>query len=69
MNKNVNELAREALEWFITDTRDNGEKFTKTKDGRPDWLDYYSVLYLAAALINSLRELCGAQEDEGEQEA
>jgi hypothetical protein len=39
MNKTVNELAREALEWFITDTRDNGEEFIKTKDGRPDWLE------------------------------
>jgi hypothetical protein len=38
MSKTVNELAREALEWFETDTRDNGEKFVKTKDGRPDWL-------------------------------
>ena len=38
MNKNVNELAREALEWFETGTRDSGEKFVKTKDGRPDWL-------------------------------
>jgi hypothetical protein len=160
MSKNVNELAKDALGWFITDARDNGEEFIKTKEGRPDWLKnliftvhdgmlpddyrykfiedalimiadqdedtdldcpeieadiytsdltkwlhsrndrvyyltealetfeikdgfwalqeaqlrereevYYSVLYLAAALINSLRELCGAQEDEGEQEA
>ena len=38
MNKNVNELAKEALGWFITDTRDNGEEFVKTKEGRPDWL-------------------------------
>ena len=38
MNKTVNELAREALGWFITDTRDSGEKFVKTKYGRPDWL-------------------------------
>lgn len=39
MSKNVSELAREALEWFETGTRDNGEKFVKTKDGRPDWLE------------------------------
>ena len=39
MSKTVNELAREALEWFITDTRNNGEKFIKTKEGRPDWLE------------------------------
>ena len=39
MSKTVNELAREALEWFTTDTRDNGEKFIKTKEGRPDWLE------------------------------
>lgn len=39
MNKTVNELAKEALDWFVTDTRDNGEKFVKTKDGRPDWLE------------------------------
>jgi hypothetical protein len=39
MNKTVNELAREALRWFITDTRDNGEEFVKTKEGRPDWLE------------------------------
>jgi hypothetical protein len=38
MSKNVNELAKEALGWFITDTRDNGEEFVKTKEGRPDWL-------------------------------
>ncbi len=38
MSKTVNELAKEALGWFIVDTRDDGEKFTKTKDGRPDWL-------------------------------
>jgi hypothetical protein len=38
MSKTVNELAKEALGWFITDTRDNGEKFVKTKYGRPDWL-------------------------------
>ena len=38
MSKNVNELAREALEWFETGTRDSGEKFVKTKDGRPEWL-------------------------------
>ena len=38
MNKTVNELAREALEWFETGTRDNGEEFVKTKEGRPDWL-------------------------------
>jgi hypothetical protein len=38
MSKTVNELAKEALGWFITDTRDNGEKFVKTKEGRPDWL-------------------------------
>jgi hypothetical protein len=38
MNKTVNELAKEALGWFITDTRDNGEEFVKTKEGRPDWL-------------------------------
>ena len=38
MSKTVNELAKEALGWFITDTRDNGEEFVKTKDGRPDWL-------------------------------
>ena len=39
MNKAVNELAKEALEWFTTDTRDNGEEFVKTKEGRPDWLE------------------------------
>jgi hypothetical protein len=39
MNKTVNELAKEALGWFITDTRDNGEEFVKTKEGRPDWLE------------------------------
>ena len=38
MSKTVNELAKEALGWFITDTRDNGEEFVKTKEGRPDWL-------------------------------
>ena len=38
MNKTINELAREALGWFIIDTRDNGEEFVKTKEGRPDWL-------------------------------
>ena len=38
MNKTVNELAKDALGWFITDTRDNGEEFVKTKEGRPDWL-------------------------------
>ena len=36
--KTVNELAKEALGWFIVDTRDDGEKFTKTKEGRPEWL-------------------------------
>lgn len=36
--KTINELAEESLEWFVTDTRDDGEKFTKTKDGRPKWL-------------------------------
>jgi hypothetical protein len=39
MNKTVNELAREALEWFETGTRNNGEEFVKTKEGRPDWLE------------------------------
>jgi hypothetical protein len=39
MSKTVNELAKEALEWFTTDVRDNGEEFVKTKDGRPDWLE------------------------------
>jgi len=39
MSKTVSELAREALEWFETDTRDNGEEFVKTKEGRPDWLE------------------------------
>ena len=39
MSKNVSELAREALEWFETGTRDRGEKFVKTKEGRPDWLE------------------------------
>jgi hypothetical protein len=39
MNKAINELAREALGWFIIDTRDNGEEFVKTKEGRPDWLE------------------------------
>jgi len=39
MSKTVNELAREALEWFEIGTRDNGEKFVKTKDGRPEWLE------------------------------
>lgn len=38
MSKTVNELAREALEWFESGTRDSGEKFVKTKYGRPDWL-------------------------------
>jgi hypothetical protein len=38
MNKTVNELARETLEWFETGTRDNGEEFVKTKEGRPEWL-------------------------------
>jgi hypothetical protein len=36
--KTVNDLARKALEWFETGTRDNGEEFVKTKEGRPDWL-------------------------------
>lgn len=39
MSKTVNELAREALEWFETGTRDNGEEFVKTKNGRPEWLE------------------------------
>ena len=39
MSKNVNELAKEALGWFTTDARDNGEEFVKTKEGRPDWLE------------------------------
>ena len=39
MNKTVNELAKEALGWFTTDARDNGEEFVKTKEGRPDWLE------------------------------
>jgi len=38
MSKTVNELAKEALKSFETGTRDNGEKFVKTKDGRPEWL-------------------------------
>jgi len=38
MSKNVSELAKEALGWFTTDARDNGEEFVKTKEGRPDWL-------------------------------
>jgi len=38
MSKTVSELAKEALEWFETGTRDSGEEFVKTKDGRPEWL-------------------------------
>jgi hypothetical protein len=45
MNKTVNELAREALEWFETGTRDNGEEFVKTKEGRPEWLE--SLIFTA----------------------
>jgi hypothetical protein len=45
MSKTVNELAKEALGWFITDTRDNGEEFVKTKEGRPDWLE--NLIFMA----------------------
>lgn len=36
--KTVQEIANEASRWFITTKRDSGEEFTKTKDGRPQWL-------------------------------
>jgi len=35
MSKTVNELAKEALEWFETGTRDSGEEFVKTKEWTP----------------------------------
>ncbi len=73
MNKNVNELAREALEWFITDTRDNGEKFTKTKENRPEWLtnliftahgDMMPDDYRYKFIENSLQYIADQDEDE-----
>jgi hypothetical protein len=38
MEKTISEFAKELQGMFITDTRDNGEKFIKTIDNRPEWL-------------------------------
>ena len=34
----IQDLAREASEWFETRQRDNGDTFFTLKDGRPDWV-------------------------------
>ena len=34
----IQDKAAEAAAWFVTDTRDNGDVFIKTKDDRPEWL-------------------------------
>jgi hypothetical protein len=34
----IQEVAREASAWFETAIRSDGETFTRTKDGTPDWV-------------------------------
>jgi hypothetical protein len=59
----IKELAQEAADWFVSDKRDNGDSFIKTKDDRPDWLtelihdahgdmfpDDYRYRFIASAL-------------------
>ncbi|MDD2627802.1 MAG: hypothetical protein PHD20_02830 [Clostridia bacterium] len=38
MERTIQELASEALTYFTTGTRDNGNKYIKTTDNRPEWV-------------------------------
>lgn len=38
MTDTIQAAANEATQWFETATRDNGERFTRTKDGAPTWI-------------------------------